>query len=165
MRVNLTILFCLFAYAGYVNAADHIVQEVRHEVLLVPGYTVFDWIEYQVEGGKVRLLGDVTRADVKRDVENAVKHIKGVTTVQNDIEVLPASATDDRIRQDLIQAIDKSMSVYMSEEIRRIHVIVKNGNVTLNGEVSSQSDKDHAFALAKHEQNVREVTNNLAVQK
>ncbi len=72
------------------NAADDVVREVRHEVPLVPGYTVFDWIEYQVDGHGVRLLGYVTRADLKCDVENAVKHIKGITSVQDDIEVLPA---------------------------------------------------------------------------
>ena len=73
--------------------------------------------------------------------------------------------SDHRIRRDLVQSIDKQMSNYLSEEVRRIHVIVKNGNVVLAGEVSSQADKDHVTVLAKAEPEVHNVTNNLAVQK
>jgi osmotically-inducible protein OsmY len=146
-------------------AADNLAREVRHEVLLVPGYTVFDWLAYRIDGAKVTLLGAVVHADLKRDVENAVKKIEGVGSVQNDIEVLPQSASDDRIRHAILQSIDREMSVYLSEEVKRIHIIVKNGNVTLDGEVSSQSDKDRASALAKHAQEVHDVTNNLAIQK
>jgi osmotically-inducible protein OsmY len=144
---------------------DNMVREIRHEVLLVPGYTVFDWLAYRVDNGKVTLLGSVVRAELKRDVENAVKRIEGVESVQNSIEVLPESASDDRIRHAILQSIDQQMSVYLSEEVKRIHIIVKNGNVTLEGEVSSESDKDRAAVLAKHAQNVHDVTNDLAIQK
>jgi osmotically-inducible protein OsmY len=87
-----------------------------------------------------------------------------VASVQNDIEVLPESASDDRIRSAILQSINQQMSVYLSEEVKRIHIIVKNGNVTLDGEVSSQADKDRAAALAKHVQRVGDVTNNLVIQ-
>jgi len=141
------------------------VREVRHELLLVRGYTVFDWLAYRVDGAKVTLLGAVVHADLKRDAENAVKGIEGVASVQNDIEVLPASAGDDRIRYAILDSINKQMSVYLSEEVKRIHIIVKNGNVTLDGAVSSQADKDRAAVLAKHAQRVGDVTNNLVIQQ
>ena len=165
MRTSLAMVFVLIASAGWSAAADNVVREVRHELLLVRGYTAFDWLAYRVDGAKVTLLGAVVHADLKRDAENAVKGIEGVASVQNDIEVLPESASDDRIRSAILQSINQQMSVYLSEEVKRIHIIVKNGNVTLDGEVSSQADKDRAAALAKHVQNVRDVTNNLVIQK
>ena len=165
MRTSLAIVFGLIASVGSSLAADNLVREVRHEVLLVPGYTVFDWLAYRLDSGKVTLLGAVVRADLKREAENAVRKIEGVDSVQNDIEVLPASASDDRIRSGILMSIDQQMSVYLSEEVKRIHIVVKNGNVTLDGEVSSQSDKDRASVLAKHVQNVHDVTNNLVIQQ
>ena len=94
-----------------------------------------------------------------------MRRIEGVSSVENDIEAAPESAIDDRIRRDLVQSIDKQMSNYLSEEVRRIHVIVKNGNATLAGEVSSQADKDHVAVLAKAEPEAHAVANNLVVQK
>jgi osmotically-inducible protein OsmY len=165
MRASLVIVFGLIVFAGSSVAADNLVREVRHELLLVPGYTSFDWLAYRVDGAKVTLLGAVVHADLKRDAEKAVKGIEGVGSVQNDIEVLPASASDDRIRLAILESINKQMSVYLVEEVKRIHIVVKNGNVTLEGDVSSQSDKDRASALAKHVQEVHDVTNNLVIQK
>ena len=150
MRTSLIIF--LGVIASTVSSAatdkDDLVREVRHEVLLVPGYTVFDWLAYRIDNGKVTLLGSVTRTELKRDVENAVKGIKGVESVQNGIEVLPESASDDRIRHDILQSIDQQMSVYQSEEVKRIHIIVKNGNVTLEGVVANQMDKQIAYMRA-----------------
>jgi hyperosmotically inducible protein len=165
MRRMLGIVLALIASAGSGAAADNLVREVRHELLLVPGYTAFDWITYRIDGAKVTLQGNVVRADLKRDAEKAVKSIDGVSSVQNNIEVLPASATDDLIRHGVLLAIDQRMAVYLSELVKRIHIIVKNGNVTLEGEVSNQADKDSAAELAKHVQQVRGVTNNLVIQK
>jgi hyperosmotically inducible periplasmic protein len=165
MRGSFAIIFGLIASAGLSAAADNLVREVRHEVLLIPGYTVFDWLAYRVDGAKVTLLGSVLHPDLKRDAENAVKKIEGVESVQNDIEVLPASAIDDRIRSGILFSINKQMSLYLVEEVKRIHILVKNGNVTLAGEVSNQVDKDRAAALAKHVQGVRDVTNNLVIQQ
>jgi hyperosmotically inducible protein len=165
MRASLVVVFGLMASAGSSAAAVNLVKEVRHELLLVRGYTVFDWLAYRIDGAKVTLLGAVVQADLKRDAENAVKGIEGVASVENDIEVLPASASDDRIRRAILQSIDQQMFVYLSEEVKRIHIIVKNGNVTIEGEVSSQADKDHVSVLAKHAQNVHDVTNNLVIEK
>jgi hyperosmotically inducible periplasmic protein len=164
MRAPLLIVLGLMFPAASTAAPD-LAKEVRHEVLLVPGYTVYDWLYYRIDGSKVTLLGTVVHANLKRDVENAVKRIDGVTSVENDIEVLPASASDDRIRQAILQSINKEMSAYLSEEVKRIHIIVKNGNVMLEGEASSQADKERVTALAKFAPEVRNVTNNLVVQK
>jgi hyperosmotically inducible protein len=161
----MVVVFALIAGAGSSVAANNVIREVRHELLLVPGYTSFDWLSYRVDGAKVTLTGAVVHAELKRDAEKAVKGIDGVSSVQNNIEVLPASATDDRIRRAVLQSIDQQMFAYLSELVRRIHIIVKNGDVTLEGAVSSQADKDSAAALAKHVQQVHDVTNNLAVQK
>jgi osmotically-inducible protein OsmY len=133
--------------------------------LLVPGYTVFDWLAYRIDGANVTLLGAVVRADLKRAAEKAVKGIEGVGSVQDNIEVLPESASDDRIRHAILQSINQQMFVYLVEEVKRIHIVVKNGNVTLEGEVTSQADKERASVLAKHVQRVGNVTNNLAIQK
>lgn len=165
MRAPLVIAFSLLTAAASLVAADKVVNEVRHEVLLVPGYTVFDWLAYRVDGNKVTLLGAVSRPELKHDVENAVKHIEGVEHVQNDIEVLPNNAVDDRIRHAILLSVNQEMSQYLAEQVRRIHIVVKNQNVALEGEVSSQSDKDRVDALAKHAPGVHNVANNLVIQK
>ena len=92
MRAWLVTLFGLIASSGSSVAADNLNREVRHELLLVPGYTAFDWLAYRIDGGKVTLVGAAVHADLKRDAENAVKRIEGADTVQNEIEVLPESA-------------------------------------------------------------------------
>ena len=165
MKASLVILFGLIVSAGPSAAADNVVREVRHELLLVPGYTVFDWLAYRVDNTKVTLLGAAVHEDLKRDAENAVKKIDGVESVQNDIELLPQSASDDRIRSAILMSINQGMSVYLVEEVKRIHIIVSGGKVTLEGEVANQADKDKASALAKHVQNVQNVTNNLVIQQ
>jgi hyperosmotically inducible protein len=165
MRASLVIAFGLILSAGSSAAADNLIREVQHELLLAPGYTAIDWIAYRVDGARVTLPGAVVHADLKRDAEKAVRGIEGVGSVQNDIEVLPESASDDRIRHAILQSIDQQMFVYLVEEVKRIHIIVKNGNVTLEGDVSSQADKERASVLAKHVQRVGDVTNNLVIQK
>jgi hyperosmotically inducible protein len=164
MRGSLIVVFGLIACAG-TCVADNLTREVRHELLLVRDYTAFDWLAYRIDGAKVTLLGAVVRADLKRDAEDAVKRIEGVDGVQNDIEVLPESASDERIRYAILQSINQQMSGYLVQEVKRIHIIVKNGSVTLEGEVSSQTDKEHVSVLAKHVERVRGVTNNLVIQK
>jgi len=163
MRAFLTVAFTLCASTAFSAAADDMVREIRHELLLVPHYTVFDWLAWRVDGGKVTLLGAVVDAGMKRDAEKAVRSIQGVRDVQNNIEVLPASGTDDRIRHDILLSINKEMSAYLSQEVRQIHIIVKSGNVSLEGEAQSQADKDKAGALTSHVQGVHQVANNLVV--
>ena len=106
-------------------------REVRHQLATLTRYTVFDDIQYRVDGTNVTLIGEVTRPVVKDDAEAAVKGIEGIGTVTDQIEVLPLSPADQQIRRAVFNA------VYEHEELNRyqasptIHIIVKNGDVTL----------------------------------
>src|SRR5947207_8978083 len=130
--------------AGDANES-RIAREVRHQLVMLPYYGVFDDLAFRVDGGKVTLLGAVTRPTLKSDAENVVKRIEGVTQVDNQIEVLPLSSMDDQIRMAEYRAIygDPTLSTrYGFRAVPSIHIIVRNGNVTLEGVVANQSDKD-----------------------
>src|SRR5438445_12577565 len=87
------------------KSTDRITREVRHELLMLPYFGVFDYIAFKVEGYNVTLLGQVVRPSLKSDAENAIKHIEGIEKVDNQIEVLPPSSMDDRLRLRLFRAI------------------------------------------------------------
>ena len=125
---------------------DRIVKEVRHELVMLPYYGVFDDLEYNVNGNAVTLIGRVTRPTLKKDAENAVAHIEGVERVDNKIEVLPLSPMDDRIRMAAYRTIygQSGLDRYALQAVPPIHIIVDNGHITLVGEVASQGDKDLA---------------------
>src|SRR5437879_4092796 len=93
------------AQSGRKGGQDRIVKEVRHELVMLPYYGVFDNLAYKVEGGTVTLLGQVTRPTLKSDAENVVKHIEGVERVDNQLQVLPLSTMDDNIRLATYRAI------------------------------------------------------------
>ena len=152
---------------GGTPAQERITREVRHELLLLPRYSVFDWLQYKVDGSTVTLLGYVTNPTKKQDAQNAVKHIEGVENIVNDIEVLPTSFSDDRIRQAEYRAIYgfPSFRKYDYGPVPPIHIIVKNGHVTLEGVVDNQADKDTANIRARGVPGVFSVTNNLQVQQ
>lgn len=146
---------------------DRLIREVRHELLMLPYYGVFDDLKFQVEGHTVILSGYVTSQDsvTKSDAENSVKHIEGVEKVVNNIEVLPPSSMDDRIRMETYRAIYGygPLFRYANMTIPSIHIIVKNGHVTLEGVVDSEGDKNIAEIRAKSVPGVFSVTNNLQV--
>lgn len=144
---------------------ENLVKEVRHQLLLLPYYSVFDNLLFKVEGDKVTLLGQTVRPTLKSDAENAVKSIEGVASVNNQIEVLPVSPMDDQLRRAVYRAIygDTVLSRYGMSALPSIHIIVKNGNVTLEGVVDSESDKNLAGLRANGVPNVFSVTNNLTV--
>jgi len=144
---------------------ENLVKEVRHQLLLLPYYSVFDNLLFKVEGDKVTLLGQVVRPTLKSDAENVVKSIEGVASVNNQIEVLPVSPMDDQLRRAVYRAIygDTVLSRYGMSALPSIHIIVKNGNVTLEGVVDSESDKNLANLRASAVPNVFSVTNNLTV--
>ena len=144
---------------------ENLVKEVRHQLLLLPYYSVFDNLLFKVDGDKVTLLGQVVRPTLKSDAENAVKDIEGVASVTNQIEVLPVSPMDDGLRRALYRAIygDTALSRYGMSALPSIHIIVKNGNVALEGVVDSESDKNLANLRASGVTNVFSVTNNLTV--
>jgi hyperosmotically inducible protein len=149
------------------QAVERIVKEVRHEIIMLPYYGVFDDIKYSVNGYDVTLMGQVTNPTLKRDAENVVKHIEGVEKVDNQIEVLPLSNFDDGLRLRLYRAIYgfPALEKYAMPVIKPIRIIVKNGHVTLEGVVDNQTDKDMAGLRANGVSGVFSVTNNLVVVK
>jgi len=144
---------------------EKLIKEVRHQLVMLPYYSVFDNLAYKVDGDSVTLYGQVTRPTLKSDAEAAVKSIEGVASVVNNIEVLPLSPMDDQLRRAVYRAIygDAGLSRYSIQAVPPIHIIVKNGNATLEGVVDSESDKNLANLRASQVPNVFSVKNNLVV--
>jgi hyperosmotically inducible protein len=149
------------------RAIEHIQKEVRHEILMLPYFGVFDDITYKVEGYKVTLMGQVTRPTLKSEAGNVVKRIEGVAQVDNQIEVLPTSFMDDQLRLRLYRAIYgyPALERYAMPVIKPIRIIVKGGNVTLEGIVDSEADKNLVNILANGVSGIFSVTNHLMVEK
>ncbi len=150
------------------KSIDRIVKEVHHELVMLPYYGVFDNLAYKVDpDGTVTLLGQVARPTLKSDAENVVKRIEGVEKVVNNIEVLPTSINDDRIRRATYRAIygNSVLSPYQMRAVPPIHIIVNNGHVTLEGAVARQMDKQIAGVQANSVSGVFSVTNNLLVDE
>jgi hyperosmotically inducible periplasmic protein len=149
------------------RAVQRIQKEVRHELLMLPYLDVFDNLAYKVDGYTVTLLGQVTRPSLKSDAENVVKKIEGVEKVDNQIEVLPPSPMDDQLRRRLYRAIYgfSSLQKYSLGVQQPIRIIVKGGNVTLEGVVDNEGDKNTAGIRAKTVSGTFGVTNNLQVVK
>ena len=148
------------------NDIERITREVRHELVMLPYYSVFDNLAYQVQpDGTVVLMGQVVRPTLKQDAQARVRKIEGVERVENKIEVLPTSINDDRQRRALYRAIygNESLSKYAVENVPPIHIIVKNGQATLEGEVMNEMDKNLAYIQASSVPGVFKVTNNLRV--
>jgi hyperosmotically inducible protein len=149
------------------KSQERITKEVRHELLMLPYFGVFDYIAYKVDGYNVTLMGQVVRPVLKSDAENAVKHIEGVEKVDNQIEVLPPSSQDDAIRRRLFRAIYEypALERYALGVQKPIRIIVKSGRVTLEGVVDSDGDKNLVGIRANGVSGIFSVTNNLQVAK
>jgi hyperosmotically inducible periplasmic protein len=147
------------------KAQERITKEVRHQILMLPYFGTFDNIVFQVNGYDVVLYGQVVQPTLKSDAERAVKKIEGVEHVDNRIEVLPTSPNDDRLRRDLFIAIYRygPLQRYGVGSNRPIHIIVDHGNVTLEGVVDRESDKNMAGLRANGVPGVFSVRNNLVV--
>jgi hyperosmotically inducible protein len=168
---------CQSAAAGLPQEGKHarseekyrakLVKEVRHQLVMLPWYSVFDNLAFRVDGDKVTLLGQVTRPVLKSDAEGVVKRIEGVASVKNEIEVLPLSPMDDQLRRAEYRAIysGPGLERYGLGAMPAIHIIVKNGNVTLEGVVDSEMDKNLANLRANQVPNVFSVKNNLIVAR
>jgi hyperosmotically inducible protein len=152
-------------------AAEHsmsrLENQVRHELVMLPYYGVFDQLAFRVDGGKVTLMGAVTRPTLKSSAERVVKNVEGVTEVVNQIEVLPVSSHDDDIRLATYRAIygHTALQRYQLQAVPPIHIIVKSGNVSLEGVVANEGDKNIAGIQANGVSGVFSVTNNLHVEK
>jgi hyperosmotically inducible protein len=144
-------------------------REVRHELVTLPRYDVFDWLEYEVKGdGTVVLRGQVNEPITKSDAEGRIKQLEGVTKVVNEIEVLPLSPNDDRLRRRLYFALfgqNSPLFRYGVRAVPPIHIIVKNGRATLKGVVANESDKNIAYIRARSVPGLFEVRNELTVER
>ena len=159
-----------YARTGYPNTPEgRIAKEVRHELLMLPYYSLFDDLEYSVQGRTVTLSGVVTadHSITKSEAEAAVKRIEGVDKVINDIKILPPSPLDQQAREKVYRVIANtgSLSRYFWEAAPSIHIIVDNQRVTLKGYVNSEMDKNMATIAASGVPDVFKVTNELRVVK
>jgi hyperosmotically inducible periplasmic protein len=154
----------------YVNGPANetgLMQEVRHRLVMLPRFGVFDDIGFTVNGGAVTLEGEVTQPVLKEDAERTVKRIEGVSSVINNIEVLPLSPNDDGIRRAVFRAIygDPSIGMrYGYSALPSIHIIVKNGNVRLEGVVANEMDRNICNIRANGVPGVFRVENDLRVE-
>jgi hyperosmotically inducible protein len=142
-------------------------KQIRHEVLILPYYGVYDNLAFKIDGDRVILLGQVVRSSTRTDAAMRVKKIEGVTSVVNQIEVLPASAMDDYLRRRIFRAIYSSpfLEHYAIQPVPPIHIMVKNGRVTLEGVVASEAEKNVANIKASGVAGAFSVTNRLRVEK
>ncbi len=146
---------------------SRIAQQVRHQLVMLPYYGVFDDLAFQLNGGTVTLLGSVTRPTLKSDAENVAKRVEGVTQVVNEIKVLPPSPMDEQTRRAVYRAIygDPALSTrYGFRAVPSIHILVENGHVTLEGVVANEMDKNLANLRANGVRNVFSVANHLKVE-
>lgn len=157
----------VFGAAASEKGRRSLEQEIRRELILLPFYDVFDSLAFRLEGGEVTLLGQVTRPTLKSSAERVVKGIEGVVSVKNEIEVLPLSSFDDRIRLGVLRAVygNTALNRYGLGAVAPIRIIVKNGGVTLEGVVANEADRNIAFLAANGVSGVFSVTNNLKVNK
>ena len=172
MKLPLLLFTVITAFAQAPQATDRgltrIVQSIRKEVLTLPYYGPFDWITFHVNGSTVTLNGATVRPTIKSSAENVVKKIEGVENVVNNIEVLPLGTQDDQIRLAVYNAImsQPSMTRYAIRGPNSpIHVIVKKGNVALEGFVGLEQDKTIANLQANGVPGVFSVKNNLRVDE
>jgi hyperosmotically inducible protein len=178
--VTLVLFFALFATSLSAGKRDNsrafenggldesrIAGQVRHELLQLPYYGIFDDLAFRADGDTVTLFGAVVNPVLKSDAERAVKRVEGVARVVNHIEVLPVSPNDDQIRMAEYKAIygDPALSTrYGYRALPTIHIIVKNGNVTLVGVVANEADKNLVGIRANSVPGVFAVANNLQVE-
>jgi hyperosmotically inducible protein len=145
-----------------------LIKEIRHELVTLPYYGLFDWLEGEVRpDGTLVLRGEVIRPSTKKDAEARVKNIEGVERVVNEIDVLPVSPNDNRIRLAIYRALFNANSPlfrYAQRAVPPIHIIVKNGRATLKGVVATQLESQLAYTKARTVSGVFEVKNELRVE-
>jgi len=146
---------------------DRLARQIRHEIVMLPYYSIFDNLAFRIEGvDGVVLLGQVVKPTLKQDAENAVRGIEAVGKVVNNIKVLPLSPNDDMIRRAAFRAIysQDGLDRYTMSAVPSIHIIVENGNITLEGVAANKMDKDLAGIAANQVSGAFSVTNNLRLE-
>ena len=167
-RIAITAAMVIGAAAASTPTDADLAKSVRHEVLMYPRYTMWDNINFKVDNGNVELSGEVTQPFKKQDLGKIVHGIPGVTSVTNDLKVLPLSSFDDRLRWQVARAIysDPTLSRYAMGAVPAIHIIVDNGHVTLTGQVNNQTEKQIAgIRAAGAGLGFGSVVNNLSVEQ
>ena len=143
-----------------------IAEQVRKQIVKLPYYSIFDNVQFEFHDGVVELSGDVYRPVMKKMVEKAAQRVEGVDSVTNNIEILPLSSYDDRIRVALMRQLYRNpvFTRHSIQAVPPVHIVVKNGNVTLEGVVNSELEKNVAFHVANGIHGVFSVTNNLRTE-
>jgi hyperosmotically inducible protein len=143
-----------------------IVEQARKDILTYPWFTIFDWITLDVQGERLIVNGQVTQPYKKQDIGNFLAHVKGVGELDNNLEVLPVSEYDDSLRLAIARAIynDPYFIHYRDQALPPIHIIVKNGNVTLEGVVANPLDRAKAEADARLAATFFNFTDNLRIE-
>jgi hyperosmotically inducible protein len=171
--VGSLIVVLVFGVMGTVQMAlgqtnPRIVREVRHELVTLPYYGVFDWLTYEVQNdGTVVLRGEVVRPSTKSDAEGRVKEIDGVSRVVNQIDVLPNSPSDDRLRLALYRSIygfNSPLFRYATQSVPSIHIVVNRGHVTLKGVAANRGDAQLAYVRARGVPGSFSVKNELVIE-
>ena len=154
---------------GEAANVDYLVKEIRKELVTLPFFGVFDWLEGKVEpDGTVLLAGQVTRPTLKKDAQRRVEKVEGVERVINQIEVLPLSPNDDRLRGAVFFELfnrNSPLFRYGQQPIPSIHIIVSRGRLVLKGVVANKGDSDIANIKARGVPGLFEVRNDLKIEK
>ena len=160
-----TALSLTSAMAQPATKTDNLEKKVRHELLMMPYFSVFDNLSFRVDNGVVTLMGEVTRPTLRSDAQRLIERTEGVKTVVNTIEVLPLSPFDDRIRLATYRAIYGygPLQRYGLGTQPSIRIIVKNGNVSLEGIVNNAMDRNLANIRANQVPGVFSVSNDLQI--
>lgn len=141
-------------------------REVRKQLIKLPFYGVFDYFEFDIEGDSVILRGQVSRPTLRTSAERVVQRVAGIARIENRIEVLPLSPFDNRIRRRLLRAIyhDSFLNRYAAGSNPWIRLVVRNGDITLEGYVDREADANIAFVRANGVSDAFTVTNHLKVK-
>ena len=148
-------------------AFEQLAKKVRKELVTLPWYGVFDNLAYEIDGSTVKLYGQVVRPTTRTDAERRVRKLKGVEQVVNNIEVLPLSSFDDRIRVSAYRSLfgwNSPLFRYGRGTNPSIHIVVERGHLTLEGVVSNEGDRRLAYIMANGVPGVFSVTNNLRAE-
>ena len=147
----------------------YLTKEIRKEIVTLPFYGVFDWFEYKIDpDGTVYLAGQVTRPTLKKDAQRRVEKVEGVDRVINQIEVLPLSPNDDRLRRAVYRELfnfNSPLFRYGQQPVPPIHIIVSRGRLVLKGVVANKGDSDLANIKARGVPGLFEVRNELKVER
>ena len=171
IRLFATLLLAVMPAVALANpvqraANPQLERRVRHELVTLPYYGVFDNLAYSVNGGNVTLYGQVVRPSTRSDAERRVRKLPGVTRVVNNIEVLPLSSFDDDVRLATYRSIARMGGLYryLQGVNPSLHIVVGRGHVTLEGVVANSGDRTLAYHAANRVPGVFSVKNNLRVE-